>query len=200
MSSIRPSDPAITAVANRDFWHGVLLQCGFTAIPRWSRDPAPGVGEQRAPVPADLTISLRRLADEFAVPLSSVLLAAHAKVLAALSGEHEVTTGYVASVGGSPLPCPLTTGSGSWRSLVQDARRAESQLWHHKDFPVSDLRRELGLTEPSFETVFDPAGDVGRELAEGIVLWAGIAPDSDQLVVQYRTDVLDAECAARIAG
>ena len=30
---------------------------------------------------------------ELAVPLRSVLLAAHAKVLAALSGEHEVATG-----------------------------------------------------------------------------------------------------------
>ena len=162
MSSISPSDPVTTAVADRDFWRGVLLQCGFTAIPRWSRDPAPGVAEKRAPVPTDLTISLRRLADELAVPLSSVLLAAHAKVLAALSGEHDVTTGYIASVGGSPLPCPLTTESGSWRSLVQDAWRAESRLWPHKDFPVSDLGRELGRTEPSFETVFDPAGEAGR--------------------------------------
>ena len=30
------------------------------------------------------------------LPLSSVLLAAHAKVLSALSGEQEVATGYVA--------------------------------------------------------------------------------------------------------
>ena len=200
MSTISPSDPVTATVADRDFWREVLLQCGFTAIPRWSGDPAPGVGEQRALVPADLMISLRRLADELAVPVSSVLLAAHAKVLAALSGEHDVTTGYVASVGGSPLPCPLTTGSDSWRALIQDARHAQSRLLPHKDFSVSDLRRELGLTEPSFETVFDPAGDGSRELADGTVLWAGIAPDSDQLVLRYRTEVLDAQCAARIAG
>lgn len=33
-----------------------------------------------------------RLSDDMAVPISSVLPAAHAKVLAALSGEREVTT------------------------------------------------------------------------------------------------------------
>jgi membrane-associated protease RseP (regulator of RpoE activity) len=47
-------------------------------------------------------VGLRRLAEELAVPLRSVLLAAHAKVLAALSGEREVTTGYVAVEAGRP--------------------------------------------------------------------------------------------------
>ena len=42
--------------------------------------------------------------------------------------------------------------------LLLTAHRAESQLLAHSDFPVDDLRRDLGLTEPSFETVFDPTG------------------------------------------
>ena len=43
-----------------------------------------------------------------ALPLSSLLLAAHAKVLAALAGEREVATGYVPAAGDRPLPCRLT--------------------------------------------------------------------------------------------
>ena len=125
-----------------------------------------GVAEHEATIPDDLVAALRRLADELAVPLSSVLLAAHAKVLAALSGEGEVATGYVAGGGGQPLPCRLTTEPDSWRALLLDAHRVESELLSHKDFPVDDLRRELGLTEPSFETVFDPAGD-GRRSRRG---------------------------------
>ena len=74
---------------------------GPTAIPRWTLRPGPGVAEHEAAIPGDLVAALRRLADELAVPLSSVLLAAHAKVLAALSGEHEVMTGYVAGAGAS---------------------------------------------------------------------------------------------------
>ena len=59
---------------------------------------------------------LRRMADELGVPLSSVLLAAHAKVLAALSGEREVATGYVGRRAARPLLCGLTTEAESWRS------------------------------------------------------------------------------------
>ena len=54
-----------------------------------------------------------------------------------------------------------------------------------------------------FETVFDPAAAGGPgDLAEGVVAWVGIWPHRDRLVLRlrYRTDVLDADCAARIAG
>ena len=143
---------------------------------------------------------LRRLADELDVPLSSVLLAAHAKVLSALSGERHVATGYVAGTG-RPLPCPLTTEAESWRELLLDTHRVEAQLLSHADFPLDELRRELGLTEPAFETVFDPTGADG-DLGEDTVLRLGIAQRGDVLVLRlrYRTDVLDADCAARIAG
>ena len=79
---------------------------GFTAIPRWTLDPVPGVAEHEATLPDDLMAALRRLADELAVPLSSVLLAAHAKVLAALSGEREIATGYVTRQGPPPVTVP----------------------------------------------------------------------------------------------
>jgi amino acid adenylation domain-containing protein len=189
------------ADASRAFWRGVLVAGGFTAIPRWTLHPVTGVAEHEATIPDDLVAALRRLADELAVPLSSVLLAAHAKVLAALSGECEVATGYVPAEGGQPLPCRLTTAPDSWRTLLLDTHRVESELLSYKDFPVDDLRRELGLTAPSFETVFDPIGD-GGDLAEDTVLWVGIPQHGGQLVLRlrYRTDVLDADCAARIAG
>jgi non-ribosomal peptide synthetase component F len=85
--------------------------------------------------------------------------------------------------------------------LLLATHRVESKLLSHQDFPVDDLRRELGLTEPSFETVFDPTGN-GGDLAEDTVLWVGNPQHGSQLVLRlrYRTDVLDADCAARIAG
>jgi amino acid adenylation domain-containing protein len=187
--------------ADREFWHRVLLAGGFSAIPRWTLTPVRGVVEHEATIPGDLVAALRRLADELAVPLSSVLLTAHARVLAALSGESEVVTGYVVPEGGQALPCRLTTEADSWRTLLLDTSRVEAELLSHKDFPVEDLRRELGLTEPSFETVLDPNGD-GGELAENIVLGVGISPHGGELVLRlrYRTEVLDADCAARIVG
>ncbi|WP_189184593.1 non-ribosomal peptide synthetase [Streptomyces albiflavescens] len=187
--------------ADREFWSGELVAGGFTAIPRWTLHPVKGVVHHEATVPEDVVGPVRRLAEHLAVPLDSVLLAAHAKVLAALSGEREVVSGYVAAEGSRPLPCRLTTEADSWRKLLLSACQAESDLLAHRDFPVDDLRRELGLTEPPFETVFDPHG-VGGDLTEDTVLWVAFVRRGGRLVLRlrYRTDVLDADCAGRIAG
>jgi amino acid adenylation domain-containing protein len=188
--------------AAREYWRDVLLAGGATAIPRWSLDPAPGVALHEAVIPDGDLVALHRLAAELDVLLETALLAAHAKVLAALSGETVVTTGYVGAAGGPPVPCRLTTESDSWRRLVLDSARAERELLAHNDFPLDELRRELGLTEAPFETVFEIAWE-GEELAgEDLVLAIGFARRDGRLVlrVRYRTDVLDANAATRIAG
>jgi non-ribosomal peptide synthetase-like protein len=187
--------------ASREYWREVLVAGGFTAIPRWTVDQEAGVAEREEPIPGDVVAQLRRLADELAISLGAVLLAAHAKVLAALSGEQTVVTGYVAVEGGSPLPCRLSLAPDSWRSLLADIHRVETELVLHKDFPLDDLRRELGQTEPAFETVFDATGK-GGALANSTVLGAEISQCNDQLVLglRYRRDAIDADCAARIAG
>ncbi|MFC3572336.1 amino acid adenylation domain-containing protein [Streptomyces yaanensis] len=186
--------------ADREFWGGVLAAGGFTAVPRWVREPVAGVAEHEATVPGDVVAVVRGLAAELAVPVSAVLLAAHAKVLAALSGEQEVVTGYAAGVGGA-LPCLLTVAPGSWRALVLTAQHVEAELLAHRGFPVAELRRELGVAGPSYEVVFDPAGVEGGP-AEDAVLRVGWCDRGGRLVVRsrYRTDALDAECAARIVG
>ncbi len=221
----------VQSQADREFWRAALLAGGSTAIPRWTLDPATGTAEHVAKIPGDLVATLRGLADELAVPSGSVLLAAHAKVLASLSGEREVATGYVGRPDGQPLLCRLTTKPDSWRTLLLATHRAEAELLAHSDFPVDDLRRELGLTEPSFETVLDASGldatgldptgldatgldptgldptgldPTGKEgdLSKDTVLWVGTSRDDGQLALtlRYRTDVLDADCATRIAG
>ncbi|MFH8804835.1 amino acid adenylation domain-containing protein [Streptomyces sp. NPDC017936] len=192
------------AETGREFWRGMLMAGGSTTIPRWTLDPAPGVAEHETAIPEDLTAALRRLAGEPAVSFGAVLLAAHAKVLAALSGESEVTTGYVAREGGRPLPCRLTTERDSWRTLLKEAHGVAAEMTAHGDFPVEALRQELHLTEPVFETVLDPAGDGGEPAGpdDGVVLRVGVSSRGGRQVLRlrYRTDVLDADCAARIAG
>ncbi|MFE7445818.1 amino acid adenylation domain-containing protein [Streptomyces chartreusis] len=187
--------------AGREFWRGVLGAGGVTTIPRWTADPAIRVAEHETTLTGELTDALSRLADELAVPLRSLLLAAHAKVLAALSGEQEVTTGYVAVPAGRPLPCRLTVAPDSWRTLVLRTHRAESELLRYKDFPVDGLRHELGLPGPSGEAVFDPHGE-GGELAGNAVLHVEFPRGGDRrtLRLRYRTDALDRAGAARIAG
>src|SRR5437773_816248 len=201
MSSLGLRDMGTRTERGREFWRRMLLAGPFTVLPRWTREPAAGVGEHEARIPDDLVAVLRRLADDLGVPFHSVLLTAHAKVLAALSGEREVSTGYVARQGRSPLLCRLTTEPHSWRAMLREAHRAEVELLSHADFAVEDLGRELGITQPLFETVFDPAPAARAELAEDTVLRVGIV-ERDGIVIRlrHRTDVLDAECAMRVAG
>lgn len=144
--------------------------------------------------------TLRRRAAELAVPFGALLLTAHARVLGALCGESAVTLGYALG-SGSPLPLHVDLAPGSWREAVRNTARAEAELLLQRDFPLDGLRRELGLTEPLFETVFEPLSVEGGELSDGLVLRVGCVPGERlALRLRYRTEVLDDQCAARIAG
>ncbi|WP_448619634.1 non-ribosomal peptide synthetase [Geodermatophilus sp. URMC 65] len=190
-----------TTDAHRTFWREQLLAGGSTALPRWAPDPVPGTAEVEVPLSDATVVALRRLADRLAVPLGSVLLAAHARVLAALTGEADVVTGYVAGDGGTPLPCRVRVDVGSWRTLVRAAASTEAGLLAHRHADLSALRGELGTSGPSSEAVFDPTG-VGGELPGGAVLAVVPVHRGERLALRlsYRTDVLDAGAAARIGG
>ncbi|GGX51836.1 non-ribosomal peptide synthetase [Streptomyces fructofermentans] len=141
-------------------------------IPRWTADPVPGTADCEVPLPEGL------------VREPVALLAAHAKVLAVLSGEQEVTTGYVPAKGERPVPCRLTVGAGSWRDL-----RRRADLAAHGGGPAPDDG------PAAYETVLDPYG--GRGPADCVL---HVAVVDRSLRLRYRTDVLDADAAARIAG
>ncbi|MEU3979409.1 amino acid adenylation domain-containing protein [Streptomyces sp. NPDC026672] len=187
--------------ADREFWGRVLATGGFTAVPRWTEEPVPGVAEYEAAVPDDVLRAVRALARELGLPLSAALLAAHAKVLAALSGEQDVVTGYEAGGKGDPLPCPLTVAPGTWRSLVTAVGRVEAGLLAHRDAPLAELRRELGVTGPSYEVVFDPADTAGG-LADDAVLGVGWSEKGGRpaIRVRHRRQALDSGYAARVGG
>ncbi|WP_330456075.1 amino acid adenylation domain-containing protein [Streptomyces sp. NBC_00820] len=185
--------------ADREFWSRVLTAGGSTAVPRWVREPVAGVAEHEIPVPDDVAQAARELVHQADVPVSALLLAAHAKVLAALSGEPEVVTGYAAGVRGEPLPCRLTVRPGTWRELLTAARHAEADVLAHREFPVDALRRELSAPEPSYEVVFGPRGAEDARSVHGVldVRWSDL-DGRLRLRLRYRTDVLDAASAARI--
>src|SRR5215472_15125988 len=99
MGNLSLSSALTTTERSREFWRSVLREGGFTEIPRWTLDPVAGFGEHEASIPDELVAALRRLANDLAVSLSSVLLAAHAKVLGELSGERDVCIGYAPELG-----------------------------------------------------------------------------------------------------
>src|SRR3989442_2253364 len=87
--SLRDPDTVTAAERGREFWREVLLAGGFTAVPRWTLDPVPGIAEHEAKICNEVVAALRRLGGELAGPVSFVVLIAHAQVLFPLSGESE---------------------------------------------------------------------------------------------------------------
>ena len=180
--------------AGREYWQGVLVAGGSTVIPRWTLDPRPGVGECTIGGPGGRS---RGNAGPAAEP-GATLLAAHAVVLAALAGEREVMTGYVA-------------GRVAGRCRAAD----------HRARPVAGARARGG---PGRAELLRPRGGPGRRSAaragsgravvrdrvrparrrrgRAVPLRVGIVDHGggQSLRLRYRTDVLDADAAARIAG
>ncbi|MES4906477.1 MULTISPECIES: amino acid adenylation domain-containing protein [unclassified Streptomyces] len=185
--------------ADQECGSGVPAAGGFPVVPRWTREPVAGVAAYEVAVAGDVVEGVRALAEDVGVPVSSVLLAAHAKVLSALSGEREVVTGYAAHAAGPVPACRLSVAPASWRALVLSAHRAAAESSAHRDSPAGEPRREPEVK--GYEVVFDPE-DAGDGLADGAVLGVGWCDRGGRLVarLRYRTEVIDGECAARIGG
>ncbi|WP_338672950.1 amino acid adenylation domain-containing protein [Streptomyces sp. SCSIO 30461] len=185
----------------RDFWRGVLGPGGFAAVPRWTSDPVPGVGERESLIPDEAASALPGLAAQLRVPVESVLLAAHAKVLSALCGEDDVLAGNVVAAGGPAAPCRLDLTASSWRELVLGADRAARDVQARLGFPWRELGGELGFSGAPFEVVFDPYGGEAAPDEHSVLCVAAVRRGGRWAIrVRYRTDVLDDEAGERIAG
>ena len=160
----------------REFWQEVLAAGGFTAVPRWVLGGSDGrIAKFEVTVPVDLRTG------------RTALIAAHLKVIAALSGDRDVVTGYVPEPG-APLPLRVSTDVDSWDELLDAVRRTEREVLAHKPF-------DLDTDTPPYEIELDL---VGVEPARDTVLSVGLRGNT--LMIRYRTDVVDASMAERIAG
>jgi amino acid adenylation domain-containing protein len=191
---------------DREFWGSVIGAGSVGAVPRWSADPAPGPGPVRTaevavPVPAALDRAVADRADAVGAPGAIVLLAAHARVAAALAGEDDVVVGLVDD--GDPrrsVPCRLDTAAVSWRALLTDVARREAEVRRRalvRPDVLAALRHAADPLVPWTETALDVAGPTACLPDDAVV---GVGRDADRLVVRYRPGVLDADAARRIAG
>lgn len=189
----RSSDPASSRHA--------LPAAAPTAIPRWTRDPQSGQQQVEVTVPKDLRTSVRLTARALGTTPGSLWLAAHARVLHALSGETEIATGCVDMAG--TWRCVLDLGHPSWRSLVAEAHDrqalADGGPPDSEQAALMDARHEAASA--GYEVVFALQGDDGK-LPEGIVLGITLrtVAGREVLLLRYRRDVLDHDAALRIAG
>jgi amino acid adenylation domain-containing protein len=135
--------------------------------PEGAGGPSPRVVERVSDLGAELTSRLRQLAAALGVPLRSVLLAAHFRVLAASTGQADLVSGLV--VNGRPevrdgervlglflntLPLRLPPAPGSWLDLIHQTAAAEQALVPFRRYPMAEVQRLLG-GGPLFDSAFN---------------------------------------------
>src|SRR5918999_4777287 len=149
----------------RELTQGGLSAGTLTVIPRWVSDPTPGVAGREIVLSKELAASIRRLAAELELPVRTLLLTAHAKVLAALSAQRSVVTGYLSAPWARALSCPLEIEPGTWRSLALGCASSEALL--HSDGSAGARSRGIPGSAADRTTIFDSTGSGGTELAGG---------------------------------
>jgi amino acid adenylation domain-containing protein len=118
-------------------------------------------------VSAEVSDGLKRLAQSLEVPLKSVLLASHTKVLSLLTGQSDVLTGLL--INGRPekadgeqilgaflntVPLRMELSGATWADLAHRAYAAENELLPFRRYPIQELQRVHGA-EQLFDTVFN---------------------------------------------
>lgn len=167
---MRLEQEAVGAEDQRAAWARELEGMEPCPLPRWPRRKAVAadVLQQRSTfaVEPEVTAALRRVAQAVGVPLKSVLLAAHLRVVGVASGKSEVVTGLetngrperpdgdrVVGVFNNIVPLRLTVDRGTWTDLVRRAHAAERRLAPLRRYPLPLIERETGV-RPLFETLF----------------------------------------------
>ncbi|WP_432125503.1 amino acid adenylation domain-containing protein [Streptomyces sp. bgisy082] len=166
---VRLERAALRSPESRRYWREKLAGC--EPLPVESFTPhLPGTGHRpasrRIDLPAALVERVRSLAAEHALPVKSVLFAAHALTLAALAGTRDVTTGLVthgrpetagaertAGLFLNTVPVRLDTARDSWLEVARAGFRQEQEDHPHRHYPLSAVQEDHG--GPVLDTAFN---------------------------------------------
>jgi amino acid adenylation domain-containing protein len=157
-----------TSEKSSRFWTSYLNDCNVTSIRR-GLQPAGTAGVQRLRVAIDhqLSTSLKNLSTLAGVPVKSVLLAAHLKVVSLLSGQRDVLSGVVSN--GRPevdagdrvlglflntLPFRQKIAGGSWVDLVRAVFENELAMTAFRRYPIAQIQKAHG-GQPLFDIAFN---------------------------------------------
>jgi len=163
---------AMRSETQRSFWQEKLSDIQPTILPRLqktkrSRNQRPEIMEHLVPISHELSEGLKRFATTAKLPLKSVVLAAHLRVLSLLTGQDEVVTGLVSN--GRPevpdgdrtaglflntQPLRLRLPGGTWEDLVRATFEAEREIIPFRRFPFLEIQR-MADTPLLFETGFN---------------------------------------------
>lgn len=162
---------ALESREHYDFWTRYLEGASLTRLPRLLSGLKADTGAREivrveVPVEAELSDALKEVARGQAVPLKTVLLAAHMAVMSTYGGgadtlSYTVTNGRPEDADGSTslglfvnsLAVRIGLGGGSWAELIAGTFAAEQASLAHRRLPMAELKRHQG-NEPLAECLF----------------------------------------------
>ncbi|HYG79906.1 MAG TPA: condensation domain-containing protein, partial [Pyrinomonadaceae bacterium] len=167
---------ALASEQSRDYWARHLEGATPSRLPRLAAAEqeqartAPDEETQTSyavDITPEVSDGLKRLAAEAGVPVKSVLLAAHLRVMSLLTGRDDVVTG-VASNGRSEeeggervlglflnsLPLRMRLKGGTWSDLAREVFEAEREMMAHRRYPLAEVQRVAG-GEALFDALFN---------------------------------------------
>jgi amino acid adenylation domain-containing protein len=159
------------------YWYEKLADFTVTKLPRSldeQQHESVGIEEveqvrrQEVEISSALSAQLKQFATKASVPVKSVLLAAHLRVMSLLSNQADVITGMVTH--GRPaaegtervlglflntLPIRMQLNGGTWLELVEQTFKQERDALPFQQYPLAQLQQEVGLGQPLFEAIFN---------------------------------------------
>ncbi|MFD7622531.1 amino acid adenylation domain-containing protein, partial [Streptomyces sp. NPDC059802] len=152
---------SLASADERGYWKDVVERHTRFGVPAaWGEEPEQGTEPRTFSVEVslhDIQDRIRAAARAADVPVKSVLLATHLKVLSQLTEEDSFHSGLVCDARPeapgaeqvigmylTTLPIGFRRGADSWRELIQQVFAEETALWPNRRFPLPEVQREAG--------------------------------------------------------
>ncbi len=154
----------------KDYWVNILEDTPRIEIPRLRKEK--GKNEIiffDVDITDDLSQKIISLSEELGIPVKNILMAAHIKVLSALSNERCVVTGYEHS--GRPevlgadhsiglflntIPFRIDLEEGTWLDLIEQVYKREGDLLSYRRYPMAVMKSDINnYSSNIFEVVFN---------------------------------------------
>ncbi|WP_434462311.1 amino acid adenylation domain-containing protein [Serratia plymuthica] len=184
------------------FWQSQLSELDPAPLPRPDKTGPTRHKSVRAELPATLANKLGQLVQTHSLPLKALLVAAHLKVQAVLTGQDRVATGLVFNgrlgvqdadktigVFLNTLPLALSIEQASFIELAQRIAQFEADAYPYGRYPFTAMQRDYGqeIVLDSYINYMDFHRDWGDENSP-ISHAYGVADTNFALAVNYLKD------------
>ncbi len=161
----------IQAEEQRQYWLRKLQNINIITLSRWPQSYRSGrtgqLKHKDVTISAELSERLLHLSKTAEVPVKTLLLAGHLRVLSILGSQPDVLTGLVSNgrpeeTGGervlglflNTLPFRVTLEGGSWNELIRQTFDAEREVLPYRRYPFAELQKEFS-GQDLYETIFN---------------------------------------------